>query len=867
MTLQQIIGHYRINAKLGEGGMGEVYRATDTKLGRDVAIKILPASFARDPARMVRFEREAKALASLNHPHIAQIYGVEEGALVIELVEGEPLKGPLPIKKAVEYAGQILDALDAAHKKGIVHRDLKPANILVTRQGIKLLDFGLAKIAHAPLAETDETLTQPVTRQGQIVGTLQYMSPEQLNGKEVDSRSDLFSFGCVLYEMLSGKRAFDGKSAASVIAAVLEREPPSLKEIAPPVLDQIARRCVAKDPEQRWQGARDLKSAVDLVLEPQPNVQPAGGAWSRLKLAIGVAAICAILGGLALWSLWRGNPAEQRPVHFQVTAPTGTTLLLSSGTAISPDGRTIAFVANTEGRIRIWTRRLDSITARELPDTDGAQYPFWSPDSRSLGFFADGKLKRIDLAGSSSSIVAESVTSARGGTWNQQGNILFARGTIGGLYIVPASGGVPVSASALDAASHETSHRWPQFLPDGRHFIYLSFNNKSNQYGLYLGSLGHPSQRTRILERSNGGWYLPARNRQPESLLWLSQESLVKSRLYANSGRITGDASPVAGAEVVYMVSGTNYPGISASNDGTILVATGVERYNLSWFSRKGQVVGTVGQPDHFTSVRISPDATSAGISVSQPSGHRLAFTIDFARGVQTRFPSGDISLNLIWTPDGRRIIYYPLYGHDIFERNASGAGEQETVLHSSRVVFADDLSPDGRLLLYEQTTDDNHTNLWVVPRTGSMAGERQSSPYLQLASNQINAQFSPDGKWVAYTSDESGKQQVYVQSFPASDQAKWQVSIGGGDFARWRRDGKELFYRAPDGNLMGTPVRSAGHGLEFGTPVSLFAIPESAGQHTYPYDVAPDGLRILTFAKGNNDSTVLKVLLNQSIR
>jgi serine/threonine protein kinase len=422
MSPKASIAHYRITAKLGEGGMGEVWRATDTKLGRDVALKILPTSFANDPGRMARFEREAKALASLNHPHIAQIYGIEEGALVMELVEGEPLKGPLPVEKAVEYAGQILDALDAAHKKGIVHRDLKPANILVTRQGIKLLDFGLAKLADRPITESDETVAQGLTQQGQIVGTLQYMSPEQLNGKEVDVRSDLFSFGCVLYEMLSGKRAFDGKSAASVIAAVLEREPEPL-EAAPP-LDRVVRRSLAKDPARRFQTALDLKAATAWASEQPAPVTAATTIWRWWIVA---AAAC-LLGAAGGWAVSRFHlPAmDDRAIRFQIEPPEGGSISFQSsigGAALSPDGRNVAYVALSKGKTSIWIRPLDG-ASRMLSGTDDALQPFWSPNGKSLGFFRGDQLLRVDLVASAPFTIC-SVHDPRGATWSNDGRILI----------------------------------------------------------------------------------------------------------------------------------------------------------------------------------------------------------------------------------------------------------------------------------------------------------------------------------------------------------------------------------------------------------------------------------------------------------
>src|SRR6266853_4701606 len=448
------LGPYEIMAPLGAGGMGEVYRARDTRLGRDVAIKVCTERFSE------RFDREAHAIAALNHSNICRLYDVGLNYLVMEYLEGVPLKGPLPLKKVLEYAAQILDALDAAHGKAIVHRDLKPGNILVTKQGIKLLDFGLAKES-TPSKDAD--VTQSITEQGQIVGTLNYMSPEQLQGKEADAPSDIFSFGLVLYEMLTGKLAFGGSSAASAIAAILEREAPSVAEVASPVVDHVLRRCLAKEPEQRWQSARDLKLALELAVEPQGSTRTKDTtAWPWI-----IAAASAIVALVTSLSFWRQPQIQERPLQFKIDPPPGTEFMLGAGggNAISPDGRTVAFVAASAGSPRLWVRPLDSTVARELPGTEGAQFPFWSPDCRSIGFFANGKLQRIDLAGSPPVTLADALN-GRGGAWSSQGIIVFTPSAASNLLQVVATGGSVTSLTTLDAARGENTHRWPLFLPD-----------------------------------------------------------------------------------------------------------------------------------------------------------------------------------------------------------------------------------------------------------------------------------------------------------------------------------------------------------------------------------------------------------------
>jgi predicted Ser/Thr protein kinase len=497
------LGPYEIISPLGAGGMGEVYKARDTRLDRTVAIKVSKEEFS------ARFEHEARAVAALNHAHICQLYDVGPTYLVMEFVEGAPLKGPLPLEKTIEYARQVLGALDAAHQKGMTHRDLKPANVFVTKQGIKLLDFGLAKRC-GPLKDTD--VTQALTEQGQLVGTLNYMSPEQLQSQEVDARSDIFSFGLVLYEMLTGKRAFAGTSAASVIAAILERPAPSVAGVAPPVLDEILSRCLVKDPEQRWQTARDLAAALELVTVTQTrlSVPPA----KRAPWIVTTAALALSTAIFALWALWREPASEARALQFHVNAPPGTqAVLASAGIAISPDSRSIAFVAVAGGISKLWIRPMDSLSAREVPGTEAAQFPFWSPDSRYLGFFASGKLKRIDPSGGPAAVLADA-PNARGGAWNEDGTIVFSPMARGGLQRVPATGGSPVAFTQLDPAAHDVSHRWPQFLPGGRQFIYLNIGTDGRRR-IYLASVNRPQDQRAVIETATAALYARPHRRPP----------------------------------------------------------------------------------------------------------------------------------------------------------------------------------------------------------------------------------------------------------------------------------------------------------------------------------------------------------------
>ncbi|HYW46383.1 MAG TPA: protein kinase [Bryobacteraceae bacterium] len=843
------LGPYECLDAIGAGGMGEVWKARDTRLDRIVAIKISKEQFSE------RFDREARAVAALNHPNICQLYDVGPDFLVMEFIEGAPLKGPLPVEKAVEYAGQILEALDAAHRKGITHRDLKPANILVTKQGIKLLDFGLAR-QNAPLQEDGATLTQALTQQGQILGTLQYMSPEQLHGEAADARSDLFSFGCLFYELLTGRRAFEGKSAASVIAAILERPAPSLADVAPAALDRVLGLCLAKDPEDRWQSARDLRQALELAA----MVFPAAPVKSRLQWIWPSAAGLLALGMAAF--VWmtassRQPAGESRALHIQVNPPAGAHFLgPTGGSAISPDGRAIAFVAVSAGNSKLWVRSLDSLAASELPGTEGAQLPFWSPDSHSLAFFAGGKLRRMDLSGGPPVVIADAPT-ARGGTWSSQGSIVFASPS-SGLERVAASGGTPALLTSEEPGGGEL--RWPQFLPDGRRFLYTVTNPRPDLSGVYLGSLDRPLEKTRLTGGSSAAAYSPPRGKHPGYLLWVRANTLMAQPLDPDHAQLFGEAVPVPGAEAVGSLGFATYPPFSVSGEGKVLVSTESDRYQLTWFSREGKVLSTLAQPGRYAALRISPEGSRAAVALVDSSGKRDLWQLEFARGVQSRITVSGGGFVAVWSPDGQRLAYHLMAIGAILVRNANGAGQEETVLQSKYAVYINDWSPDGRYLMYTETSPETQYDLWLLPTTG----DRTPVPFLKTPFNESHGQFSPDGKWIAYTSDESGQPEIFVQSRVAGE-FKGQISNGGGSFARWRRDGKELFYRALDGNLMATPVRATAHGLEFETPTALFRIAEPLGTFAYPYDVAPDGQRILALAPvgGGGGAPPLTLLVN----
>jgi Tol biopolymer transport system component len=688
------------------------------------------------------------------------------------------------------------------------------------------------------------------------------VASEQAAGKPADKRADIWSFGVVLWEMLTGSRLFDGETISHTLADVL-RAPIDLGKLpkdTPAAVRNLIARCLERDVKRRLRDIGEARIVLDCpvsqVDEPPAKPRPGALPW------IVAAGLAVVVAAIAVWAPWRQPASQEKAVHFHVDPPRGAQFVFGrgGGSAISPDGRIIAFVAVSTKAPMLWVRPLDSLTARELPGTEGARFPFWSPDSRSLAFFADGKLKRIDLAGGAPSVITDAPNS-RGGTWNEQGTIVFVGRYGDGLQRVSASGGIPSPVLPLDTVAGETNQRWPQFLPGGRRTIYFSSNRDPRKTGIFLGSLDRPSERTWLVESVAGSAYVAPTGRRSGYLVWTSQESLIARPFDPGTARFTGEVLQVPGAESPPFLTGAFNPGVSVSNEGDILYASGSERFRLGWFNRGGTLTGAVGQPGDISSLRISPDGTRASVSAANASGQRDVAVVDFARGLQTRLPSGGLVGAAIWSPDSQRIVYYLQNSNSILERSATGSGQPATIVNSSKTVSADDFSPDGRYLMYEENTNGRF-NLWLFPR-GGQAGDGKPIAYLKTSSSETNAQFSPDSKWVAYTSDQSGHEEVYVQSLPASDQ-KWQVSENGGSYARWRRDGKELFYRASDGKLMVASVRPGPHGLEFGKPEALFRVAEPAGLHTYPYDVSADGQRILTFTAGSEDnSSALTVLMN----
>jgi serine/threonine protein kinase len=851
------LGPYEILSPIGAGGMGEVYRARDPRLGREVAIKVSTTRFSD------RFEREARAIAQLNHSNICQLYDVGPDYLVMEYVEGVPLKGPLPVAKAVEYAGQILDALDAAHRKGITHRDLKPANILVTKQGIKLLDFGLAKHKAVPLEESGATLTQALTGEGQIVGTLQYMSPEQLQGKEVDARSDLFSFGCVLYELLTGARAFDGASAASVIAAILEREAPSMANVAPQ-LERIVRRCLIKDPDQRFQTARDLKAALAWALEQSPpsTVPRRGHGWRWVAVVSAATLVLGVLGGLAVSYLRQTPQVEERAIRLSLDPPEGGQFIFGNnvgGIALSPDGKTAAYVASVNGKTGLWIRPMDGSPEKLLPGTEGAAYPFWSPDNKSIAFFTTAKLQRAEIAGGAPRPICD-VNSGRGGAWTSNGRILF--GSLAGLFAVLDSGGTPSSLTIVDTSRGETSHRWPQVLPGGR-FLYW-VQGPAEIQGVYASSLAKPTDAVRLVSADANALYTPGGDGRGY-LLWLRGGTLVAQELDPATLKLAGEPQPVA--DPVTSVGITGQMNVAASAGGLLLYSAFNTRGQFTLIDRTtGKSLSTIGEPGEYSAFRFSPDGRRVAAAQDRLGGTEI-WLLEVERVVSYRFTFNSSVCNYpIWSPNGRTIVYRVRPRQNLFRKDLGGAGDEQRLTQSPNPQYATDWSDDGRWILYWEIASGTQRDLWVLPMTpeGGVAANTKPQRYLSTRFNESQGRFSPEfhPRWVAYQSDESGRNEVYIDAFP-QPRDKRMISTGGGTYPQLGAGGRELFYVSPDFKLMVVDLKLTANSVEPSVPQELFRLPAVDTGYS-PYDTSRDGQRFLVRATPEHGaSQPLTVIVN----
>jgi Tol biopolymer transport system component/predicted Ser/Thr protein kinase len=853
------LGPYEILSPLGAGGMGEVYKARDTRLERTVAVKVLPEHLSSSADVRQRFEREAKTISALSHPHICALYDVgnQDGVeyLVMEYLEGETLadrlaKGPLPLEQTLRYGTEIADALDKAHRQGIVHRDLKPGNVMLTKSGVKLLDFGLAKVLD-PAGPVESLTSAPttakdITREGAILGTLSYMSPEQLEGKAADPRTDIFALGAVLYEMATGKKAFSGTSQASLISSIMTSEPPAISTVepmTPPMLEHIVQRCLAKGPDDRWQSARDVSGELRwLASAPSPGA-PAVSVQSRNGRAVAIVASLLFAALLAAFALPRLRPGAShlQAVRFLIAPPAGVLFthdVVATNMAISPDGRHLAFVASSQGRRRIWLRDLDVVSARPLEGTESGSSPFWSPDSRSLGFFADRKLKRLAISGGA----PQAITEANGGSacWGPDETILLMDIAREGIFRVPAGGGAVAEVTHFDKKRGDIWHAWPSFLPDGRHFLYTVW------FG-YKGSI-----RLGSLEQGDLGELLPVPSRalfaSEGYLLYVSEGALLARPFDPKGLRLSGDPLTVAGRVPYFAITGG--ADFAVSQTGALAFVEGEPQGRMTWFDRGGREVGTVGESRNLDPLSISPDGRRVAVGVvDNKAGSTHLWIEDLGGQPPLRFTYfAGAEFAPIWSPDGRQVVFAQDPGNGSVRlrlKKVGDAGDGEELLAPTNFQIPHDWSSDGRFIVYTDDDPKTHNDIWILP----MDGDRKPIPFLKTGFEESDARMSPDGRSIAYVSDESGRSEVYVAAFP-SGAGRRRVSIEGGSQPRWRRDGRELFFLAADARLIAVPVR-VGEPMDFGAPVPLFRSPTATSNRSElalwnDYDVSPDGQRFL---------------------
>jgi serine/threonine protein kinase len=880
-------GAYEVIAALGVGGMGEVYRARDTRLGREVALKVLPDLFAYDPERLARFEREAQVLASLNHPNIAHIHGLEESAssvsssgaklpgqraLVLELVEGPTLadriaRGSLSLDETVAIARQIADALEAAHEQGIIHRDLKPANIKIRPDGtVKVLDFGLAK-ALAPEgsgasgeAMNSPTMSARATAMGVILGTAAYMSPEQAKGKTADRRADVWAFGVVLFEMLTGRQVFTGETPSEVMASVMKEEPDwtAVPANLPASIRRLLRRCLEKDPKKRLSSMSDVRLELSDTNEPQA-VAPPPAAARRSSWPIPVAAAAgAILTSLAfLFVVPALRPqATHEPSHVSVLGPEGVSLSFEAAdSAISPDGRTLVFTTvDPNGSFKLWVRPLGSLEAHALAGTEMGHLPFWSPDSRQIGFFSEDKLKKVPAAGGTVEPLCDA-KDGRGGSWGTQDVIVFAPSNNGPLQSISANGGDPKAATTLDAAGGQTGHRFPSFLPDGRHFLFAALPAKNQKFDLFIGSTdGAPAQPLISAESS-------AVYGEPGFILYSRKDVLVAQPFDARALRVLGE--PTAIGDAPSATGGLYSSGrpVSVSTTGALAyLGDRLPNTRLAWLDRTGRDVGTLAVPDgRYIELAFAPDGRRVSLVRSLSPNVSDIWIADVARGGATRFTSlAGASSDVSWSPDGSRVVFANNHNgpRDFFMKLANGATPEEP-FYASKAVFKDSRtwSPDGKFFMFEQLDPQTNRDLWLLPADG----DRTPKPYLRTPFNEVAPTISPDGKWVAYVSDESGRNEVYVDAFPAP-KSKYKLSDRGAVASFWRQDGRELAIVSADGRSVLLSEVTPGPEFRATPPHEWIALPKGTvtGQPT------PDFQRLLvTIPVNDNNTSTLSIVFD----
>jgi serine/threonine protein kinase/Tol biopolymer transport system component len=836
------LGHYRVGEQLGRGGMGEVYVADDLNLNRKVALKFLPVAFSADPERMARFEREDKLLASLNHPNIAAIHGLEQAEgkrfLVLELVEGETLaqrlsKGVLPVEEALGVCRQIADALEAAHEKGVIHRDLKPANVMITEgDKVKILDFGLAKALSDETQSVDSsqspTLTEAMTRPGVILGTAAYMSPEQAKGKSVDKRADIWAFGCILYECLTGKRAFEGETVTETLASVLTKEPECEK--VPAKVQLLLHRCLQKDPKKRL---RDIGDACQL-LEVKPEPRQAKQTW--LCIAWSVAAVLAVALGLAAWSPWRASPSSGKPL-MQLYADLGSSMPLATlfgpDVIISPDGNRLVFVSGT----RLFTRRLDQPKAAELAGTEGGMAPFFSPDSRWIAFFAGRNLKKISVEGGAAVPLCDA-TALRGGSWGEDGDIIAAITTTGSLSRIPSAGGVPAPVTEL--APGEATHRWPQILPGGRAVLFTASNSISSFDNANIEVMSFKDRRRKTLQHGGTyGRYLPSGH-----LVYVSKSTLFAVPFDLDKLEVYGSPAPVL------QVASTQFGAaqFDFSQNGTLIYriggATGGLRM-LCWLDSAGKMQPLPAKSNLFMQPRLSPNGRLLLLTITSGSGSDI-YTYDYQRDILTRLTNGSGGFIFpVWSPDGRFVAFGG--GEGLLWTRADGAGKPQPLTASNSAQLPFSFSPDGKRLAFQQYNPASPIEIFTVAvenRNGHLQAGKPEI-YMQTPTGALLPAFSPDGRWIAYMSSESGERQIYVCAFPNKGD-RYQVSSNGGMLAVWSPNGRELFYVTEDQRIMVVTYTVKENSFVPDKP-HLWTETRIANTSVFQnFDITPDGKRLV---------------------
>jgi Tol biopolymer transport system component/tRNA A-37 threonylcarbamoyl transferase component Bud32 len=850
------LGPYELLASIGAGGMGEVYRARDTRLERTVAVKVLPSHLAASAESRQRFEREARTISQLSHPHICALYDVgregETEYLVMEYLEGETLsdrllKGALPFEQVLRFGTEIADALDKAHRSGVVHRDLKPGNVMLTKSGVKLLDFGLAKAMAVPGSTSGASLTalqtqmgSNLTQEGTILGTFQYMAPEQLEGKEADARTDIFAFGTLLYEMATGRKAFSGGSQASLISSIMGSEPAPISTVAPmtpPAFDRVVRTCLAKDPDDRWQTAHDVGVQLKWIQEggsaaglPAPV---AARRKSRERLAWAIAGLFALIAALATAGYLRRAPKAPQAVRASILPPSGTLFEPIDGpVALSPDGRQIAFSAkDAEGDSSIWVRSLDSPQAQKLEGTRDSYDPFWSPDGRFVGYGGNGLFK-FEVPGGPAQKIAD-MADGRGCSWNRDNVILFAKSGASPLFRVSASGGPVEQVTRLDKSRGEIGHWRPQFLPDGKHFLYLARCEPSQNSGIYVGSLDSRETK-RVADIDVTTSFAP-----PGFLLFIREKTLMAQPFDSKGLRVAGEPV-VVGRDVQYVATWGS--AAFATSDNGVLAYQGASpaARQLVWFDRSGKRISTLGPDSEYADdPHISPDGSRVAIKRLDPATRSNdLWILDVSRGIGSRFTFDPArESDPVWSAGGDRLFFSSNKAGigDLYEKAASGAGSENLLLKSDLWKEPLDVSSDGRWLLYRVRDPKNARDIWLL----SLSGDRKATPLLATPFDEDEGRFSQDGRWLAYKSNETGKPEVFVQPFPPTGQ-KWQVSTSGGSSPRWTSGGRELVYFEPPDKCKLVEIRTA-PSFQVSVPKDLFTTPRAQGS-----DVARDGQRLL---------------------